>query len=109
MCKWWWIGLLCSVQLQAQSWIADFRQADEARANGLYKEAVALYSRVIAATPDPTARMDCLNSRAGCYKQLADYRQALADYGQAEVLADTPELKNRILFNKTGVLLQTGR
>ncbi len=109
MCKWWWIGLLCSVQLQAQSWIADFRQADEARANGLYKEAVALYSRVIAATPDPTARMDCLNSRAGCYKQLADYRQALADYGQAEALADTPELKNRILFNKTGVLLQTGR
>lgn len=109
MCKWWWIGLLCTVQLQAQSWIADFRQADEARANGLYKEAVALYSRVIAATPDPTVRIDCLNSRAGCYKQLADYRQALADYGQAEALADTPELKNRILFNKTGVLLQTGR
>lgn len=101
-----WTG---AVPVAAQSWVDCFRRAAQAEKEQRYGEAAELYSRVVEITPDETALLDCLNSRAGCYKRLADYSRALADYGRALELAKEPEVRARILFNRTGLLLQTGR
>ena len=101
-----WLGV---ARTAAQSWVSCFRQAAQAEQEQRYGEAAELYSRVVETTPDETALLDCLNSRAGCYKRLADYRRALDDYRRALELADEPEVRARILFNRTGLLLQTGR
>ena len=88
-----WTG---AVPVAAQSWVDCFRRAAQAEKEQRYGEAAELYSRVVETTPDETALLDCLNSRAGCYKRLADYSRALADYGRALELAKENARKNGV-------------
>lgn len=100
---------LCSLTAAAQGWIADFRSAENAVKTARYAEAERLYTLVINATKDQTALTDCLNGRAFCYKKTADYDRAEADYDRAISLADDEQLRERLLYNKSELLIQTGR
>lgn len=72
-------------------------------------EAIRLYTQVIASVADSTALTDVLNCRARCYKRLADYNRAEADYDRALSTADDTLVRQRIIYNKTDLLIQTGR
>lgn len=93
----------------AQSWIAQMRNADQKVAEGAWKEAAQLYTSVINATPDVTARIECLQQRASCYKHLDTFDMAQADYEQALLMTQDDDVRAVVSYNMSDLLIQTGQ
>lgn len=85
------------------------RNADQKFAEGAWKEATELYSAVINATPDETARLECLQQRASCYKHLDTFDLAQADYERALLLTQDEGVKAAVSYNMSDLLIQTGQ
>lgn len=92
-----------------QSWIAQMRSADQKAKAEQWQEAVDCYTSAINATPDKTAKTECLQHRASCYKHLDRYDLAQADYEAALDLSTGQDIKASITYNMSDLLIQTGQ
>ena len=101
--------MVCVNMADAQSWITLLRNADRQAADGKWQEAAALYTNVLKATTDKTARLECLQHRASCYKHLDTYDLAQTDYESALALCTDSTMKAVVSYNMADLLIQTGQ
>ena len=85
------------------------RHANAVRTSGEYHDAIALYDSIILSTEDNLVLFECFGNRAYCHKMLSNYSLALADYNQAlHIVTKGPDYQ-RVMLNKSDLLLQMGQ